>query len=376
MFRLIYRQLTFDPLRTVLTGTAIAAVVAVILVLEGFNEGLIQQLRLAVMDRKADLIVTQAGIANMTAARSILPQFARRDVEAVEGVAAAYPLTGIPIIYQQGDRRTPISLLVYDVGGGPTRLIAGIAPSKPRDIVIDRSLADKYGLEPGDPLIVSDFEFRISGVAEGAAAFFTPFGFVRFDDLIDFYFESDVAADISTFPLLSFLLVEVEAGADRRGVANRIEASVPEADVFLPEALAEADANLGRALFGPIVRLLIGVAYVIGVLVTGIIMFAAVNARRRDFGVLKALGFTAAFLSSSVVVEALVLALFAIPLGVLLAKGIGMAIEATAPLYLIRATEPVPVLRTTIACLLFAVIGALVPVRLIRRVDPGLVFRS
>ena len=45
--------------------------------------------------------------------------------------------------------------------------------------------------------------------------------------------------------------------------------------------------NVG-VLFGPILKLLIGVGYIIGVLVTGIIMFAAVNTRREEFGVLKA----------------------------------------------------------------------------------------
>ncbi|MEX0915088.1 MAG: ABC transporter permease, partial [Wenzhouxiangellaceae bacterium] len=241
MLRLIYRQLRLDPVRSGLTVIALAAVVAVILILEGFNEGLVAQLGDAVTDRQADLIVTQSGVSNMTAARSVLPQFTRRDVEAVAGVAAAHPLTGIPVIYADGERRTPMFLLVYDSSGGPKRLASGSPATEARDIVIDRSLASKYGLELGDPLIISDFEFRISGITAGAAAFFTPFGFARYDDLIDFYFESDVAADISTFPLLSFLLVELTPAADRRGVAAAIEASVPQADVFLPEALAAED---------------------------------------------------------------------------------------------------------------------------------------
>ncbi|MFQ6004464.1 MAG: ABC transporter permease [Woeseia sp.] len=376
MIRLVYRQLRLDPLRTVLTATALAAVVAVILVLEGFYAGLLVQLRNTVLDRNADLIVTQAGVANMTAARSILPQFARRDVEAVEGVATAHPLTGISVIYEQANRRTPIFLLVYDSGGGPKELMSGSAVTEPRDIVVDRSLAAKYALKLGDPFIVSDFEFRISGFTENSSAFFTPFGFARYDDLIDFYFESDIAADISTFPLLSFLLVELTPGANRDAVAADIEAAVPDGDVFVPEKLATEDETLGRVLFGPIMLLMIGVGYVIGALVTGIIMFAAVNGRRHDFGVLKALGFSQQFLSMSVVIEALILMLFAIPLGVVLADLIATGVENAAPLYLVLATEPVPIMRTAIACLLFAAMGALLPVRLIRRVDPSLAFRS
>jgi len=376
MLRLIYRQLTFDLLRTALTSTALACVVAVILILEGFNEGLVAQLGDAVRDRRADLIVTQAGVSNMTAARSVLPQFTRRDVEAVPGVAAAHPLTGIPVIYTEGERRTPIFLLVYDDGGGPERLAAGNTVREPRDIVIDRSLAAKYDLEPGDPVVISEFEFRISGVTSGAAAFFTPFAFARYDDLIDFYFESDVAADISTFPLLSFLLVELVPDADPAAVADAIERDVPQGDVFLPERLAAEDEALGRDLFGPIMKLLISVGYGIGVLVTGVIMFAAVNARRHELGVLKALGFSHRYLSASVMLEALALALFAIPVGVLLAVLIGSAIEATMPLYRILSIEQVPVVRTAMACLVFALLGALIPVRLVRGLDPARVFRS
>ncbi|MEX0915089.1 MAG: ABC transporter permease, partial [Wenzhouxiangellaceae bacterium] len=126
----------------------------------------------------------------------------------------------------------------------------------------------------------------------------------------------------------------------------------------------------------PILTLLIGVAYLIGVLVTAIILFAAVNARRQEFGVLKALGFGHRYLSTSVLLEALVLALIAIPVGIATATVIAWVIEASMPLYRILATEPVPVLRTAIACVVFAAAGALLPVRLIRRIDPALVFRS
>lgn len=376
MLLLVYRQLRHQLLRSALTATALAAVVAVILVLEGFYAGMLEQLRSAVINRQADLIVTQAGVANMTTARSILPQYTRAQVESVPGVAAADPLTGISVIYEDGGLRTPMFLFVYDRGGGPANLVDGRAPTEPRQIAIDRSLAKNYGLSVGDPFILSDFEFKVSGVTSGAAAFFTPFGFARYDDLIDFYFESDIAADISTFPLLSFLLVHISPEADRKEVAAVIENTVEDGDVFLPSELAASDESLGRVLFGPIMRLMVGVAYIIGVLVTAIIMFAAVHGRRSDLGVLKAVGFTAGFLGLSVIAEALLLALVAIPVGVLLAMLIGVAIEYIAPLYVILVDEPAPMLRTSIACLLFAAIGALLPIRLIRRVDPGMVFRS
>ena len=376
MIRLVIRQLQLDLLRTALTALALAAVIAVILIFEGFLEGLVAQSRDAVLDRGADLIVTQAGVKNLTLARSILPQSARGEVEAIEGVRMAHPLTGIPVIYTQGDERAALLLFVYDTSGGPASLVEGAAITAPRGIIVDRSFAERFGLAVGDPLEISDFEFTVAGITQGASAYFSAFGFVRYDDLIDFYFESDLAADISTFPLLSFLLVELENGADRDAVAASIEREVTSADVYTPEAMADEDEALSRSLLGPIIGFLIAVSYISGALVTGIIMFGAVDARRRELGVLKALGYPNGFLTLAVVLEALILVCAALPIGFLGAQMIAAGIEAGMPLYRVPVMETWPIARTAAASIVFAVLGALMPVRLIRRLDPSLVFRS
>lgn len=121
MLRLVLGQLRLDPLRTVLNGFTLAAVIAVILMFQGFLEGLVAQSRDAVLNRGADLIVTQAGVRNLTLARSILPQSARSEVEAIDGVSIAHPLTGIPVTCVEGMKRAALHLLVYDTGGGPAR---------------------------------------------------------------------------------------------------------------------------------------------------------------------------------------------------------------------------------------------------------------
>lgn len=371
---LAYRNLLLEPARTALTSMAIASVIAVILLLEGFYGGLLSQLRNTALNRQADLIVVQAGVSSMIAARSILPQFARRKIEAIDGVAAAYPLTGLSAIYEQDSVRTAVFLLVYDDHGGPTNIVEGEATTEPRSVVIDRALSEKYGLEVGSSFVLTDFEFRVSGISSGTAALFTPFVFLRFDDLIDYYLESETAADITTFPLVSFLLVKLDRDKNPDEIAALIEREVSEADAMLPKSLADADENLGRVLFGPAMKLLIGVSYTIGTLVIGIIAFAAVNSRRRELGILKALGFSNGFLQSSVLLESLALVLISLPIGGILAYTISLVIESIAPLYLVSLNEVVPLLRTSIACMVFAMIGSLLPIRVIRNVEPATVF--
>jgi putative ABC transport system permease protein len=376
MLRLAWRQLLLDPVRTALTCFAIGAVIAVILILEGFLQGLYEQSRLTVLERGGDLIVTQAGVANLTAARSTLPQLTRAQVEAIPGVEQAYPMTGISIIYEQQGRRTPLFLIVHEELGGPKRIIQGKHATGGRQIVIDWSLARKYDLKPGDELVASGFRFRIVGITENASAILTGFGFINYDTLIDFYFDSDVAADISTFPLLSFLLVKLKKDADAAVVARAIEARVKSADVFTPAELARLDKELVGDLFGPIMGLLVGVAYLIGVFVVGLIMYADISSRTRTFGVLKALGFGPVRLLRSVLTQTLLVIALAIPIGLLLAMVISHLIYWFGPLYIIRAFEMTPLLRTLLACFAFASLGAIVPLRLIVRVDPMSVFRA
>jgi len=375
MLQLVCRQLLHRPLRTLFTLIAVAATIGAVLVIQGFQTGIYWQLPGLVLNRGGDLIVTQAGITNMIAARSTLPQLARRRIEAIDGVKIAHPLTAISAIYARHGRKTPIFILVYDSAGGPNNIVAGTTPKGSRDIVIDRSLARIHGLRLGDRIEISEYAFRISGITDGSVAFFTPFAFVTYDGLIDFYMDSKVVGDITSFPLLSFLIVDLKPGADRDKVAAAIEAQVPEADVFAPNKLAANDQKLGRAMLAPVFNLITAVSFVIGVLVIGLIMFASVNARRRSLGVLKALGFSTRQLSGSVLFEAAVITALAFPFGIALAWAVAAVVDVAAPLYVVMFDDPAALLRTALGCAVFALAGSLIPVRVIARLEPAIVFR-
>jgi putative ABC transport system permease protein len=377
MLKLIYRQLVYDPLRTLLTCLAISSALAVILLLEGFQTGLLVQLKNVSLNRGADLIVAQAGVTHFIASRSLLPQSSREAIESIEGVKEAHPVTSVPVIYEQrGYRKSPVFFMVYDTGGGPAFIKEGQAASKPRDIVIDESLAVLYDLEVGDEFIVADFKFHISGIAEQASALFTAFAFIKYDDMIDFFFDSDLVGDISNLPLLSYLLVELHPDADKIAIAAAIEEVESEADVFLPEQIANNDVALGKTLFGPVLGVLIAAGYIIALLVVAMIMFAAVHARLRNYGVMKALGFPNRSLVKQMALEALLLILLAFPLALLFAQLAAWFIELLVPLYMVPVLETVPLLRTFSAALVLGVVGAYLPYRFIARLDPAIVFRG
>jgi len=375
MLRLAWRQLQLDPLRSLLTAIALGSVIAVILILEGFEQGQYYQLERLVLNRKSDLVAAQAGVRNFIAVRSSIPQLSRGEVESVNGVINAHPITAIPVIYDEDNIRTPVYVLVYDTRGGPSSITHGNNIKDGRDIVIDQSLAEKYHINLGDPFIISDFEFNVSGFTR-ETAFMMPFAFISYDGMIDLYLESEIAPDLSTFPLLSYMLIELDPSANREEVASRIESSVPSVDVFTPEEVAARDVQMGRTFFAPIMGLLVMVAYVIGLLVVALIMYADVRSRLRSFAVLKALGFSFGKLLIAVLLQAFLLLVIALPIAVLLGQSIAVFINKTAPLYLIQIFEPLVFVQTIAAGIGFALVGALIPLRMVRRSDPMIAFEE
>lgn len=376
IFRLTWRRISLEPLRTIITLLALGAVIAVILVLRGFEQGQYYQLSRIVINRQGDLVATQAGVSNFIAVRSSIPQISREAVESVDGVINAHPMTAIGLIYEEDGIRTPVYLVVYDTLGGPYKILEGEEVKEERDIVIDSSLADKYGLEVGDEFIVYNFAFKVSGISDGEVAFMMPFAYTNYDSMIELFFEAEIAPDISTFPLLSFMLIELDQAADREVVAAGIEEGVPDVDVFVPEELAARDVGFGRIFFKPIIGLLVAVANIIGLLVVGLIIFAEINSEKRSFGVLKALGFSHKRLVIGTLIQVVFLLILALPVGTLIGYGLALYINASAPLYLIRIFEPAMLAQTLFSSIIFAIIGALIPLRSIRKVDPMIVFQG
>jgi putative ABC transport system permease protein len=376
MWHLALRQISYESLRSCLTVFAIGASIAMILILRGFEQGLYVQSEKVVLDRGGQLIAAQQGVNNFLAVRSSLPQLTRSEVEAVDGVVNAHPLTGFWVIYGPEGNKFPLLLLVYDSKGGPTHLLEGRFIEDGRDIVVDIGLSKRFDLKPGDPLIVSDFEFRVAGITSGSSALFSTFAFVSYDGMIDLFLESEIAPDISTFPLLSFLLIDIESELDPLIVAERIELQVDTVDVFTPQELADYDVELGRELFGPIMSVLISLSYFIGLLVIGLIIYSDVATRRRHFAIMKALGFRLSKIASGAVLQTSLLVLLACPLGVLLAYVSGKTIERMMPVYLVEVIDTMGLVQTFFGVAIITLVACLLPLRIISRTDPVIVFQE
>lgn len=363
------------PTRTVLRTLAIGGALSVTLLFEAFRLGVDRQMAMPAASLPAPLVVVEKGAKHVVGIRSNLPQSARAAVEALPGVRAAHPLVSVPVIFTYGGRRTPIQVMAYDSAGAP-RLASGRAIAGPRQLVLDERLARLDGIRVGNEVEVLDRKLTVVGLSADTDIFFSPFAFLTYDELIDLYLESDVPGAMGGAPLLSFLLVEPKPGADVAAIRGAIERQVDGVDVYRPTELAANDVDLGRQFFGAVLNLLIAIAWLASVLAIGLTMYAAVIDRRRDFGVIRALGVGSWGLTKEILIEALVICALAFPIAVLLAVAAAAIIEAANPTYRLVTLYPPVIVRGALAALAAALLGALLPVRKLRALEPDAVFRS
>jgi putative ABC transport system permease protein len=130
----------------------------------------------------------------------------------------------------------------------------------------------------------------------------------------------------------------------------------------------------GRAFLAPI-QLMAAIAFLVGALVVGLVIYTATIERQREYGVLKAIGAHNGLLYRVVTMQALVAAGAGSVLGIALAYGSAELIMALRPQFLI-VYMPSMLAQSLLAGVAIALVAALFPARVVARLAPAEVFRK
>ena len=107
---------------------------------------------------------------------------------------------------------------------------------------------------------------------------------------------------------ISAVMVKVERGTETHQVAQQIEQALPQVATVESTNLFHSQRVQITGLLQSVLVLL-GVAWLLAVALIGLVFSMAVNKRRQQIGVLRALGFTRRFVLQSLLAEGLILAL-------------------------------------------------------------------
>lgn len=171
----------------------------------------------------------------------------------------------------------------------------------------------------------------------------------------------------------NFLLVTPTAGVSAESLRDQLR-TLPDASALLKSEVIANDVKTFTRVFSAPIQLMVIVAFLIGVLIIGLMTFTAAVERQREYGVLKAVGAGNWRLYRVVTSQAGAVAIAGALLGMALALGIGQLIMSARPQFLI-ALPPLTTLEAVGAALLMAFLAAVFPARLIAGLAPADVFR-
>ena len=362
------RNLGRNRLRLLASVGGVALALTLTLALDAIYAGVANQLTTYIDRAGADVWVSQAGVRNLHMVASWLPASVTDAVRAVPGVAGVTPILYSTDTIAARDERAVayvIGLPADSAMGGPWSVVEGAGTVGRGEIIVDRGFARKAGVSIGDQVTALGRQARIVGLSEGTASLVNSVAFVSFDDF---------QAMRGGAPVVSYVLVRVAPGASPANVAATIEAAVPAVTAQSTADFAASERRLVTDMSADVISIMSIIGFVVGLAVVALTVYVATLARRREYGVLKALGARNATLYRVVLTQAAL----SVALGFLVAlafTGLLVLVVPLAGLGLALSISAASLVKVGSFALVIAALAAILPVRQVSSLDPAVVFR-
>jgi putative ABC transport system permease protein len=383
MFRYALHNLVQNKMRLVISVGSVGLALSLILALDAIMTGVEGRLTAYIDHSGADVFVSQAGVRNLHMVSSWLPASIVGKVQAVPGVAAVTPIMYVTSTMEVGQSEDQYS--VYVIGlpqgatiGGPWRMAWGVSMPAEGQTVIDRGVAEQYGLGTGDKVRILGQAFTIAGLSEGTGNLLNSVAFISMNDFARLRANMPMGTAASTsptMPIISFVLVKVTPGASPGAVAARIEQKVPGVTAQSREAFAAQERKIVKDMATDLLTTMNLVGFLVGLAVMALTVYSATFSRRGEYGVLKAVGARNRYLYGTVLAQAL----YSLGLGFALALTLTFLLSVVLPNLASTLTLQISgasLLKVGIVSLVIAALSALLPIRQIAGLDPAMVFKG
>lgn len=359
------RNLLYAPFRALLSVVGIALAIMLIILLGGLQDGMARQISTYLEHSPGSVVIAQDGVSNLLGSTSMVPAGTDDTVRDRVPGARVVPILSQYVVAELHSAKQPIYLIGYDPesGGGPWMLESGSEPQND-EIVFDSVLADRHDIGIGDRIDLMGHRLRVSGLSGQTASWMTSFVFVQ---------RATAETLLHRPSVSSFLLVTPPTGLSATDVASRLDA-LPGVDGIPKDRLIDNDVDLFLSVFSPPIRLMSGIAFLIGTLVVALVIYTATVERRREYGVLTALGADSRLLYRVVGTQALAIGIPGALLGLVLSLAAARSIMTLRPQFLI-IFEPGEITRALVVGALMALASAIGPAWVIARLSPADVFR-
>lgn len=358
MNKMIFSNLAYRPLRSIISVFAVAIEVTLILLIVGFALGTLNDSRARTKGTGADVMVRPPGSTNFFALSSAPVSVKVGDILLrLPHVAAV-----APAVIQTTNKLELISgidLQQFESLAGPMRYIKGGPFQGPNDMIVDDYYAAAHNIRIGDTVNALNHDFRVCGIVPQGRGSRTYVPIATLQELTAgegkatlFYVKADDPGNADT------IVQEIKSyhGLENYNVQT------------MGEWLSMTTPN-NIPMLSRFIDVVIGIAVVIGFLVIFQSMYTAVMERTREIGILKSLGASKTYIVRVILRETLVLAIVGIVVGTLLSFAAAYIIHARIPTTQVQFTGTW-VLRAAIVAVVGAMIGATYPAIKAAQKDP------
>jgi putative ABC transport system permease protein len=364
-----WRNLARNRVRLLVSVGGVALALSLTLALEAIYAGVANQLTTYIDRSGADVWVSQPGVRNLHMVASWLPDSVVDDVRAVDGVADATPILYSTDTIAAGDERAVayvIGLPAEAAMGGPWDIVEGSDRVGPGEVIVDRGFAGKAGVTLGDRATVLGGEATIVGLSDGTASLVNSVAFVSFDDF---------RAMRAGAPVVSFVLVRAAKGVSAESIAAGIERRVGGVTALSRGAFAAEERRLVTDMSAEVISIMNVIGFVVGLAVVALTVYIATLARRREYGVLKALGARNRVLYRVVLAQAVLSVALGFAVGLAFTWLLGFLVARTE-LGLELVITAASFVKVGLFAAVIAGLAAVLPIRQVAGLDPAIVFRS
>ncbi len=288
-----------------------------------------------------------------------------------------YQALGVPGVAATGRLAVGFSIFRFGSGRQEAVIVVGTDTQRPwlpidpalvrsrtgdgRGIIFDER--ERFRFAEGDRLLAAGTRGELRGHRTFVAGFvpqmgsftITPYAFTSYEAALDF-------ARIDRGQTI-FVMVKCAPGADIATVARALAARLPDTEVLTKDEFAGRSWRywvMGTGM-GVSLVLMAALALVVGLTIVGQTFVTGVRVRLREYGILKAMGFSNAFVAGIILTQGLIVALLGYVLGCIgsllvshFAGRGGTAVSMTMPTYMFALLLPLTVLICVSASLVAA----------------------
>jgi putative ABC transport system permease protein len=361
MNKMIVANLVHRPIRSVISIIAVAVEVTLILMIVGLALGILDDNKTRQVGIGADLTVRPPNSSNLGAfGGAPVPSRISDIIGKQPHVVAVSPVvlqvistTNIEVIYGT-------DLESFQAVGGPLRYLAGGPFKGPDDMIVDDLFAANSKVHVGDPVTVLNHKFTICGIVphgRGARRFIP---ITTMQDLT------------GTQNKASMFYVKLDDPKNADAVVGQLK-DIPGMENYNILSTSQwlaatsADNIPGLNIF---IRIVIGIAVIIGFIVIFQSMYTAVMERTREIGILKSLGASKSYVVRVILRETLLLAVAGIIVGFLISIVGRAGLVHQFPTLRVQAITLKWGVYATVIAIAGAMLGAIYPAFKAAQKDP------